>query len=53
MYNLYYFVVLIPVTNLITGKVVNKINGIYRIGPHNIDVISIIFGSLLGEKKER
>jgi ubiquinol-cytochrome c reductase cytochrome b subunit len=27
---------------------VNKLKGIYRIGPHNTDIISIIFGSLLG-----
>jgi ubiquinol-cytochrome c reductase cytochrome b subunit len=28
---------------------INKLKGIYRIGPHNKDVISIIFGSLLGD----
>jgi ubiquinol-cytochrome c reductase cytochrome b subunit len=27
---------------------VNRLKGIYRIGPHNKDIISIIFGSLLG-----
>jgi hypothetical protein len=27
----------------------NKIKGDKRIGPHSIDIISIIFGSLLGE----
>jgi ubiquinol-cytochrome c reductase cytochrome b subunit len=27
---------------------VSKLKGIYRIGPHNKDVISILFGSLLG-----
>lgn len=27
----------------------NRLKGIYRIGPHNIDVLSIIFGSLLGD----
>jgi ubiquinol-cytochrome c reductase cytochrome b subunit len=26
-----------------------RLKGIYRIGPHNKDVISIIFGSLLGD----
>nr|YP_010424001.1 hypothetical protein NQV51_mgp08 [Aspergillus sclerotioniger]USH57599.1 hypothetical protein [Aspergillus sclerotioniger] len=30
-------------------KKVCRLKGIYRIGPHNIDVISIIFGSLLGD----
>ena len=28
---------------------VNRLKGIYRIGPHNKDIISIIFGSLLGD----
>lgn len=28
---------------------VSRLKGIYRIGPHNKDVISIIFGSLLGD----
>lgn len=28
---------------------VSRLKGIYRIGPHNIDIISIIFGSLLGD----
>jgi len=27
----------------------SRLKGIYRIGPHNIDVLSIIFGSLLGD----
>lgn len=27
---------------------VSKLRGIYKIGPHNIDIISIFFGSLLG-----
>lgn len=30
-------------------KKVSRLKGIYRIGPHNIDVISVIFGSLLGD----
>ena len=30
-------------------KIVSRLKGIYRIGPHNIDVISVIFGSLLGD----
>jgi ubiquinol-cytochrome c reductase cytochrome b subunit len=37
-----------PFTPYTTSKV-NKIKGIYRIGPHNMDIISIIFGSLLGD----
>jgi ubiquinol-cytochrome c reductase cytochrome b subunit len=28
---------------------VNRLKGIYRIGVHNKDIISIIFGSLLGD----
>lgn len=28
---------------------VSRLKGIYRIGPHNHDVISVIFGSLLGD----
>lgn len=32
-----------------TKSKVNRLKGIYRIGPHNKDVISIIFGSLLGD----
>jgi LAGLIDADG DNA endonuclease family len=28
---------------------ISKLKGIYRIGPHNKDIISIIFGSLLGD----
>jgi ubiquinol-cytochrome c reductase cytochrome b subunit len=27
----------------------NKIKGYNRVGPHNIDILSIIFGSLLGK----
>ena len=27
----------------------SRLKGIYRIGPHNIDILSIIFGSLLGD----
>lgn len=27
---------------------VSRLKGIYRIGTHNIDIISIVFGSLLG-----
>jgi hypothetical protein len=28
---------------------INKIPGKNRIGPHNIDILSILFGSLLGD----
>lgn len=42
-------IILIVIVNTITNKPINKINGLYRIGPHNKDVISIIFGSLLGD----
>lgn len=34
------------VTNLYNTK---KLRGLNRIGPHNIDILSIIFGSLLGD----
>jgi len=32
-----------------TTSKVSRLKGVYRIGPHNIDVLSIIFGSLLGD----
>ena len=48
-YLISFFIVLItPITFGIEPKV-SRLKGIYRIGPHNIDVISIIFGSLLGD----
>lgn len=31
-----------------TSKV-SRLKGIYRIGPHNIDILSLILGSLLGD----
>jgi ubiquinol-cytochrome c reductase cytochrome b subunit len=49
MYNLDLFLILILLVNLTTDKVYNKIKGYYRIGPHNKDIYSIIFGSLLGD----
>jgi len=49
IYNLDYFIVLILVINLVTDKIHTKIKGMLRIGPHNEKVISIIFGSLLGD----
>jgi hypothetical protein len=40
-----------------TSSIIKKLRGIYRIGPHNQEIISVIFGSLLGdgyaEKKKR
>jgi LAGLIDADG DNA endonuclease family len=30
-------------------SIIKRLRGIYRIGPHNRDIISIIFGSLLGD----
>jgi len=48
-YLISFFLVLItPITFGIEPKV-SRLKGIYRIGPHNKDVISIIFGSLLGD----
>ena len=47
--NLYYFIIWILVTSLLTGKTYTKIKGISRVGPHNIDILSIIYGSLLGD----
>jgi ubiquinol-cytochrome c reductase cytochrome b subunit len=35
-----------PVYTTFSGK--NKIKGYNRIGPHSIEILSIIFGSLLG-----
>src|SRR6267378_3413263 len=51
MYNLYLIclslLLITPIYYKPTPKV-SKLKGIYRIGPHNKDVISVIFGSLLG-----
>jgi len=41
-------VLITPIHFGVEPKVI-RLKGIYRIGPHNIDVISIIFGSLLGD----
>jgi ubiquinol-cytochrome c reductase cytochrome b subunit len=52
MYNLCLILLsllLITPINLDNKKIFNKIKAIYRIGPHNKDVISVIFGSLLGD----
>jgi len=52
MYNIYlflfYLVLIVPLYFDITSKV-SRLKGILRIGPHNKDVLSIIFGSLLGD----
>jgi hypothetical protein len=32
-----------------SSSIIKRLRGIYRIGPHNQDIISIIFGSLLGD----
>jgi LAGLIDADG DNA endonuclease family len=29
--------------------IIKRLRGIYRIGPHNQEIISLIFGSLLGD----
>jgi ubiquinol-cytochrome c reductase cytochrome b subunit len=42
-----FLVLITPFVNIIY-KVI-RLKGIYRIGPHNKDVLSIIFGSLLGD----
>lgn len=49
-----FLVLITPITAPVTGgqgikPKVSRLKDIYRIGPHNIDVISIIFGSLLGD----
>jgi ubiquinol-cytochrome c reductase cytochrome b subunit len=51
MYNLYLLLSLLLITpiNLDIKQKVSRLKGIYRIGPHNKDVISVIFGSLLGD----
>ena len=47
--NIYFFIIWILIANLAMGKLYTKIKGISRVGPHNIDILSIIFGSLLGD----
>ena len=41
-------IIFIKIDNL-KKTIKNKIRGIYRVGPHNKDVLSIIYGSLLGD----
>ncbi len=51
MYNLIFiYLVLISVFNGLSSlNKAMRIKGVYRIGPHNKDVLSVIFGSLLGD----
>ena len=42
------YIILILIINEIANKV-SRLKGIYRIGPHNKDVLSIIHGSILGD----
>jgi ubiquinol-cytochrome c reductase cytochrome b subunit len=52
MYNfdliLFFLLLITPIYFYVKSKV-KRFKGIYRIGPHNKDIISIIFGSLLGD----
>lgn len=45
---LFHFLFITPIYLNIKSKV-SRLRGLYRVGPHNIDIISIIFGSLLGD----
>lgn len=52
MYNFYLiFLALLAITPIDLGikPKVSRLKGIYRIGPHNEEVLSVIFGSLLGD----
>jgi len=52
MYNIYlicFSLLLITPIYLNNQSKINKLKSIYKIGPHNKDIISIIFGSLLGD----
>ena len=52
MYNFYLFLLFllsITTVNIDIIPKVSRLKGIYRIGPHNKEVLSIIFGSLLGD----
>lgn len=42
-------IILIMIINLTTNTISSKIRGIYRIGPHNKDILSVVYGSLLGD----
>jgi ubiquinol-cytochrome c reductase cytochrome b subunit len=45
---LFHLLFITPIYKFISSKV-SRLRGIYRIGPHNMDILSIIFGSLLGD----
>jgi LAGLIDADG DNA endonuclease family len=45
---LFHLLFISPVYQNVKSKV-SRLKGIYRVGPHNKDIISIIFGSLLGD----
>lgn len=52
MYDFYLILsilILISPINLTTEPKTVRLKGIYRIGPHNKDILSILFGSLLGD----
>ena len=49
LYILLQSIVFIIIINLKPNFISTKIRGTYRIGPHNKDILSIIFGSLLGD----
>lgn len=42
-------IILIMIINLTTNTISSKIRGIYIIGPHNKDILSVVYGSLLGD----
>jgi ubiquinol-cytochrome c reductase cytochrome b subunit len=42
-------IILIILINLTTNTISSKIRGIYRIGPHNKGILSVVYGSLLGD----
>lgn len=42
-------IIFIMIINQNTNLILKRIRGIYRIGPHDKDILSIIYGSLLGD----
>jgi ubiquinol-cytochrome c reductase cytochrome b subunit len=49
MYNIYLLtILLIVIISFNKTSNISRLKGIYRIGPHNYEILSIIFGSLLG-----
>lgn len=49
IYSLYLNLFLLLITPFRKPSKVSRLKGIYRIGPHNKEILSIIFGSLLGD----